>query len=211
MRNGMSYGQAGYLGFLKGNETQKRNRLKKIEEYNKNPKLCKYCNEPIPYDKRENVYCNRSCRTSCENLGIVRNGKPAGSCKFCGNKLGKAGNKYCSPKCQAEYQYRAYIKRWLDNKEIGYKGKSRQLSTYIKRWLRETRGNKCEVCGWNEINPYTGNVPVQADHIDGNAENCRPENLKLLCPNHHSLTPTFGALNKGNGRKFRKDLFSEKD
>ena len=30
-------------------------------------------------------------------------------------------------------------------------------------------------------------------HIDGNNEE---SNLQLLCPNCHSLTPTFGALNK---------------
>ena len=42
------------------------------------------------------------------------------------------------------------------------------------------------------------------EHIDGNSENNNIENLELLCPNCHSLTPTFGALNKGKGRKNRK-------
>lgn len=44
---------------------------------------------------------------------------------------------------------------------------------------------------------------MQIDHIDGDYKNCRPENLRILCPNCHSLTPTFGALNKGKGRKLR--------
>jgi Zn finger protein HypA/HybF involved in hydrogenase expression len=30
------------------------------------------------------------------------------------------------------------------------------------------------------------------------------ENLILLCPNCHSLTATYGALNKGRGRTLRK-------
>ena len=59
-------------------------------------------------------------------------------------------------------------------------------------------------CGWSERNPITKKVPIQMEHIDGNSENNSIENLELLCPNCHSLTPTFGALNKGRGRKNRK-------
>ncbi|MEN9582255.1 MAG: hypothetical protein RL641_209 [Candidatus Parcubacteria bacterium] len=42
-----------------------------------------------------------------------------------------------------------------------------------------------------------------ADHIDGNWRNNIEENLRLLCPNCDSLTPTFSAFNRGNGRKNR--------
>jgi predicted HNH restriction endonuclease len=41
------------------------------------------------------------------------------------------------------------------------------------------------------------------EHIDGNYENDREKNLTLLCPNCHSLTPTFRALNRGNGRTIK--------
>jgi hypothetical protein len=34
--------------------------------------------------------------------------------------------------------------------------------------------------------------------------NNKEENLILLCPNCHSLTSTFGSLNIGNGRKYRR-------
>jgi hypothetical protein len=107
-------------------------------------------------------------------------------------------------KCGGQYsnnqKYKNYIKRWLDGKENGMKGKE-SVSGYIKRWLREKYGNKCSKCGWHEINPYTGNVPLEAEHIDGNFKNNRPENLDLLCPNCHSLTKTYGSLNKGHGRR----------
>lgn len=36
--------------------------------------------------------------------------------------------------------------------------------------------------------------------IDGDFRNCSEENLTVLCPNCHSLTPTFMSLNRGNGR-----------
>ena len=61
-------------------------------------------------------------------------------------------------------------------------------------------------CGWHETNPISGFIPIQLEHKDGNSENHNLNNLELLCPNHHSLTPTFGILNKGNGRERRRFL-----
>ena len=57
--------------------------------------------------------------------------------------------------------------------------------------------------GFAEVNPITGKVPLEIDHVDGDCYNNRPENLVVLCPNCHSLTPTFRALNKASGRKYR--------
>lgn len=37
----------------------------------------------------------------------------------------------------------------------------------------------------------------------GNYLNNSEDNLDLICPNCHSLTPTYRALNIGNGRKDR--------
>jgi hypothetical protein len=68
----------------------------------------------------------------------------------------------------------------------------------------ESYGFKCSICGWGERNPHTGKVPLHVDQIDGNARNNRPENLRLLCPNHHAPTPTYGAANWGNGRPGRR-------
>ena len=59
-------------------------------------------------------------------------------------------------------------------------------------------------CNWCEINKVTGKVPIQLEHIDGNSNNNNLDNLELLCPNCHSLTETYGYLNKGNGRDERK-------
>ena len=46
-------------------------------------------------------------------------------------------------------------------------------------------------------------IPLLADHIDGNWRNNVENNLRLLCPNCDSLSPTYAALNRGNGRKNR--------
>lgn len=48
---------------------------------------------------------------------------------------------------------------------------------------------------------YTGTLPLEVEHIDGDATNNSEENLTLLCPNCHSLTRTYRGANKGNGNR----------
>lgn len=48
----------------------------------------------------------------------------------------------------------------------------------------------------------TGKSPLHVDHIDGDWRNNRPENLRVLCPNHHASTSNYGALNRGKGRPY---------
>lgn len=58
------------------------------------------------------------------------------------------------------------------------------------RLLREgILENKCLICGitsWNDKE-----INCELDHIDGNKYNHALENLRILCPNCHSQTPTF--------------------
>jgi hypothetical protein len=123
-------------------------------------------------------------------------------CLNCDNTTARRTYKYCSNQCQADYQYTKYISKWLDG-EINGGTSSGNVSRYIKKYLREINNDKCEICNWSEINTFTGLVPLEADHIDGNHKNNRIDNLRLICPNCHALTSTYKALNKGNGRTWR--------
>jgi len=55
--------------------------------------------------------------------------------------------------------------------------------------------NKCYVCG---LDPFWNNQPLtlRLDHINGIHNDCRIENLRLVCPNCDSQLPTFGSKNK---------------
>lgn len=78
-----------------------------------------------------------------------------------------------------------------------------------KSYLIEKYGNKCMDCGWCEVNKTSNKIPIELEHIDGNSENNILDNLKLLCPNCHSLTSTYRALNKGNGRHKRMERYND--
>ena len=101
-----------------------------------------------------------------------------------------------------EYQGALFLERWKRGETDGLTSIG-TVKSLIKKYLREKFGNKCCICGWSEINPKTGKVPLVADHIDGNWRNNVEDNLRLICPNCDSLSPTYGALNKGNGREIR--------
>ncbi|HEY4964315.1 MAG TPA: hypothetical protein VIH90_06500 [Candidatus Saccharimonadales bacterium] len=55
---------------------------------------------------------------------------------------------------------------------------------------------KCELCGWHEKS-IDGRIPVELDHKNGDHYDNRIENLRILCPNCHSLQVTHRGKNKG--------------
>lgn len=64
------------------------------------------------------------------------------------------------------------------------------------RLLKEDRLiPKCSRCGLTEW--LDSPIPLELDHIDGNHSNNQLDNLRLLCPNCHALTPTHAGKNKG--------------
>ncbi len=70
-----------------------------------------------------------------------------------------------------------------------YKLKIRLLNAGLK-------SNICEHCSWAE-KTSDGYIPLELDHINGDRHDNRIENLRILCPNCHSLTPTY----RGRGKR----------
>lgn len=123
-------------------------------------------------------------------------------CENCGKPVKKNASKYCSNLCQQDYQKKTIIKAWKEDSTKGTKSGGR-LKASIRNYILDKFENKCSRCGWNEINPITQKSPLEIDHINGDSSDNSEENLIVLCPNCHSLTPTWKALNRGRGNKER--------
>lgn len=165
--------------------------------YYKLPKLCKCCSTPLPYHKRQHTFCSHSCSALFNNA--PRQGESR-YCNQCGEKLIGKSKEWCSNSCRLLFRKEATIKQWKMGVVQGWSGKTRGLCTWLRRYLHETRGTSCEVCGWDGRHPVDNAVLTEIDHIDGDAENCCENNLRILCPNCHASTPTHRARNKNSKR-----------
>jgi len=171
---------------------------------------CKKCSKLFLKNVSEinrtlNNFCSKSCSNSYSNVNR-RKIYESVYCLVCGEIIVDKKNKnrkYCSNKCSGLHVYYEYIRKWKQGLVDGIMGQY-GLSAHIKRYLREKYKNKCSACGWAEVNIHTNKVPLEVEHIDGDYKNNKEDNLTLLCPNCHSLTATYKALNNGNGRKKRK-------
>lgn len=128
------------------------------------------------------------------------------SCKFCKKELHDDRNTYCNNKCQKEFQYNEYIKSWKAGK-LPKANIEFYVSNHIRRYLFEKYDSKCSRCGWDKPNPYINSVILEVEHLDGDASNHDENNLDLICPNCHSLTPTYRALNAGKGNRKRLEYY----
>jgi len=167
--------------------------MKKSQEERK----CLCCDNLFTVEKKSlKKFCNSSCAAKYNNS--KREKKKYGECLYCGKTLSRKGKKYCSNKCQGKYKESITFKK-IEDGNINFHEET------FKRFLIYKFGNKCMECGWNKRNITSNLVPIQLEHIDGDSDNNNLCNLKLLCPNCHSLTSTFGRLNK-NGKNSKRNL-----
>jgi 5-methylcytosine-specific restriction endonuclease McrA len=120
---------------------------------------------------RQKVYKNKKAR-------IISN------CLHCNTTietLESKQRKYCSNSCQRDHTVSEAIKS----------------GTYTRAnaitWYKKNNTYACTECGISEWNKKP--ITLQIDHIDGNNNNNLIENLRYLCPNCHTQTPTWGSKN----------------
>lgn len=165
---------------------------------------CLECNEPFEEkDYRGAKFCSRSCAATFNNRAKPKRKRIARlyNCLNCGEELTKPSQKrYCTTKCQQANLAKKRLEEWLN----GGNGSDAHgdLKPAFRRFLLKQCDNKCSKCEWGEVNPYSGKIYLTIDHIDGDATNNRYVNLRVLCYNCHTLTPTFNELNRGKGTRY---------
>ena len=81
-------------------------------------------------------------------------------------------------------------------KEILVKDSDFQSFKLKKRlFLVGLKNKKCEECDWSKLSE-DGRISLELDHINGKHRDNRLENLRILCPNCHSLKPTHRGRNR---------------
>lgn len=172
--------------------------------FDNNKKFCLNCGKQIELDLKniksytKKKFCCQACAAIYNN---THKNKKVRFCINCGKQLLITSKKFCSVQCQKDFYYNDYIKKWKNGDidvSSGY-----GISKRIRNYIFEKYNYKCSKCGWKEINKYSGAIPLEIHHKDGDYKNNSEDNLELLCPNCHSLTKNYKGLNIGHGRKDR--------
>jgi hypothetical protein len=145
-----------------------------------------YCGALIPYEKRDQKFCSHKCSAAQNNRTRIR-------WKMC-----RCGKRFHGPSksCQTCTQPKD---KPFDLLQTDYSRRQRLLKEL--GWM-------CQLCG---ITEWCGkSTPVVLDHIDGNADNNKRGNCRLICPNCDAQLPTFSGRNKGKGRSKRRNSVKHK-
>jgi hypothetical protein len=192
-------------------------------------KLCLNCNNTFytpPYNHAAKFCCS-SCSAKYNNVrrSIKTQSLPKAkvdtvqfklclhcNAQFTGRPYMLKKQKYCSLNCSSEHRKE---QAWQPLKEAIERGETQircnieSNNNIFRRFLIEKYGAKCMRCGWDKINTFTGRVPIELEHKDGECTNNTLSNLEILCPNCHSLTATYKGANRPEGGSKRYQMWKE--
>lgn len=110
---------------------------------------------------------------------VSRKKRPRIPCKNCGKE---AEYFFCSISCRGRFQRKQKIERFKAG-ELTKGGLTLDI-------VLEVLERKCDCCQLSEWRNQP--IPLDIDHIDGDHHNNEFKNIRLLCPNCHRQTGTWG-------------------
>lgn len=153
--------------------------------------------------KRDEI--NRKVSLSLGGTGEYRTFK----CGYCEKKVkvtrsNRNNSKFCSHECSVKYRWRVYCLEVIKKGNFQVLGAKAENSVRkkAKRFIIEQNGHKCQLCGTETWQDKP--VPLVLDHVDGNSDNNKITNCRVICRNCDGLLPTFAAKNKGKATHTRR-------
>ena len=144
-------------------------------------------------------FCSSSCSATVTNSTRDR---LKNFCRHCNSKI-YASKTYCDRICNDAHRRILFLTKWKETGKAAI-----HVGSIVRDYIFEKQDKKCLICGM--LSEWNGSpIVFIMDHIDGNSQDNREENLRLICPNCDSQVPTYKAKNRGNGRHTRRTRYAE--
>jgi len=175
---------------------RKRQHSEAVAKFTGLQKCCAHCGLLLPYEKRSNSFCSRSCSASHANTSNPKRKRKERFCKDCGKSfvfVGTQRTKFC-PGCQ---QRRKKAKENLKHMTLAECSSRPSVANKHPSWrwayvrVLNRRWNahlitSCAVCGYSRHvelchRKAISSFPETATLAEVNAES----NNVALCPTHH--------------------------
>lgn len=156
---------------------------------------CKNCevNDAIKYSKYSNgEFCSKKCARSYSS----KEKRNEINIKVSNKLKGKSQKKRILTEDEIK-EFKINLRKYWDNKILNTDFNLLGIDSKRKRVILEQK-NKCNKCGLDKWLNF--DIILELEHIDGNHHNNDRNNLEALCPNCHSLTPTWRGRNKKDNK-----------
>lgn len=131
-------------------------------------------------------------------------------CEGCNKPFkGTHSQKFCERNCKFRSEALGKVNAWLNGDHDSAQSTDGSIKGWAREYLIKEVHYACSICRWSEVSA-NGTIPLEIDHIDGNWKNSARENLRVLCPNCHSLTKNYKIYNVGNNEQSRYSYWREK-